>query len=301
MADRTDESRPRRRRKGAPTAAIALVVLGVVLLMQTTEILPWDVWVELWRFWPVLIIIAGINLVLGRRMPWLSVRLAVLVLGGSVGLAFVLVETDVEPTVTRFVEPVGGLTSVRAEIDFGAGELLVSSLTEGSGNLVEARFQGREAQVSVERLGDSGNLRISAGSGSFFGRFSDVEWEVFLSPSVELSLDLNGGAASMTLDLQDLEVKGLDVTTGAASVEITMPARAGHVVADISGGAASFDVVIPEGVAAEIASSSSLSSFDVDTRRFPRSGELYVSPDFDTAENRVILDFQLGVSSVVVH
>jgi hypothetical protein len=63
MADRTDESRPRRRRKGAPTAAIALVVLGVVLLMQTTEILPWDVWVELWRFWPVLIIIAGINLV----------------------------------------------------------------------------------------------------------------------------------------------------------------------------------------------------------------------------------------------
>ena len=208
MADRTDESRPRRRRKGAPTAAIALVVLGVVLLMQTTEILPWDVWVELWRFWPVLIIIAGINLVLGRRMPWLSVLLAVLVLGGSVGLAFVLVETDVEPTVTRFVEPVGGLTSVRAEIDFGAGELLVSSLTEGSGNLVEARFQGREAQVSVERLGDSGNLRISAGSGSFFGRFSDVEWEVFLSPSVELSLDLNGGAASMTLDLQDLRSRG---------------------------------------------------------------------------------------------
>ena len=132
--------------------------------------------------------------------------------------------------------------------------------------------------------------------------------------------DISGGAASFDVVIPEgvaaeiassSSLSSFDVDTRrfprsgelyvSPDFDTAMPARAGHVVADISGGAASFDVVIPEGVAAEIASSSSLSSFDVDTRRFPRSGELYVSPDFDTAENRVILDFQLGVSSVVVH
>ena len=61
-------SPPHRRRHGIPTGAIILVIVGVVLLLQTTGVVSWDLWLNLWRFWPVLIIAIGINVFLGRRM-----------------------------------------------------------------------------------------------------------------------------------------------------------------------------------------------------------------------------------------
>ena len=104
----------------------------------------------------------------------------------------------------------------------------------------------------------------------------------------------------MTLDLRDLRVTSLDVDAGAADIDIIMPSKAGHVDATIDAGAADISVLIPEGVAARITKSSGLSSFDIDTDRFPKNNGVYVSPDYDTAENTVTLDFRVGVSKVEV-
>ena len=56
--------RPSRRRRGIPVFAIFLVTIGVVLLLQTTEVFPWDLWLDLWRFWPAILIASGINMIL---------------------------------------------------------------------------------------------------------------------------------------------------------------------------------------------------------------------------------------------
>ena len=47
--------------------AIVLIVIGIVLLLNTTGYLPWDFWINvikiLFGYWPVLLIVAGINLI----------------------------------------------------------------------------------------------------------------------------------------------------------------------------------------------------------------------------------------------
>ena len=101
----------------------------------------------------------------------------------------------------------------------------------------------------------------------------------------------------MTLDLRDLQISDLDVDAGAADLDITMPSGAGHVAANIDAGAASIDVIIPPGVAARITRTSGLSSIDIDSNRFPKSGGLHVSPDIDTAQNRVEIKLRVGASS----
>jgi len=53
-------------------------------------------------------------------------------------------------------------------------------------------------------------------------------------------------------------------------------------------------------VAASIRYSGGLASLDVDTQRFPRSGNLYQSADFAIAENKVELDLEVGAASVEV-
>ncbi|MBT9149192.1 MAG: LiaI-LiaF-like domain-containing protein [Dehalococcoidia bacterium] len=66
---------------------IILVFVGAVLLLQNFDVLPWGLWGTLWRFWPVLLIIIGLNMVVGRHKPWLVAIIILAVLGACLGLA----------------------------------------------------------------------------------------------------------------------------------------------------------------------------------------------------------------------
>lgn len=52
--------------------------------------------------------------------------------------------------------------------------------------------------------------------------------------------------------------------------------------------------------AAMFVSESGLSSIDVDGARFPKSSGVHMSPDYETAENRVDIELHVGAASVTV-
>ncbi len=204
--------------------------------------------------------------------------------------------------VSAFQESLLGAEEVDIHISFGAGELNVNSLPTSSPSLVEANFVGRGAETSFARSEDSAELNIHMdGSGfPFFNDLDKAEWTVSLSGSTELTLDLDGGAADMNIDLSRLQVTDLNVDTGAADVEIVMPASAGHVDAEINAGAADVRIVIPQGVAARIEADVVAGSLDVDRGRFQRVGDFYESPGFVTARDRIDLNIVAGASSITV-
>jgi ABC-type polysaccharide/polyol phosphate export permease len=43
--------------------AILLICLGIIFLLNNLGILPWTIWLSLWRLWPVLLILAGLQAV----------------------------------------------------------------------------------------------------------------------------------------------------------------------------------------------------------------------------------------------
>ncbi len=294
----TEERRPR----GVPLGAIILVVIGVLLLLQTTEVVPWALWLELWRFWPVILIAVGINLIFEKRAPLVASLVALGLIAGSVGAAYALTETDVlgSVNVSRVTEELAGANEARINVDFGAGSLTIGSLPEGSVSLMEGKFQGRDADVNISRTGGRATVTVSSEASGFFQSFRDVEWDLSLSRTPEMTIDVDGGAADFRLDLRDLMVRDVQVSVGASSVKIVAPAAAGRVDLVVDAGAASVEIVVPDGVAARVTSSSGLSSLDVDESRFPKSGGIHESPDYDSAENKVDIDLRLGVSSVSV-
>jgi len=75
------------KRHHVPLFGIFLLFLGIVLLLQTFQVLPWALWGVLWRFWPVLIIIIGLNILLRRYNPWLVSALVLALLVACLGLA----------------------------------------------------------------------------------------------------------------------------------------------------------------------------------------------------------------------
>ena len=72
---------------GVPIWGIFLLFLGVVFLLQTLDVLSWGLWGTLWRFWPVLIIIVGLGILLRRYNVWLVSLLVLAILGACLGIA----------------------------------------------------------------------------------------------------------------------------------------------------------------------------------------------------------------------
>jgi hypothetical protein len=45
-----------------------LIFAGVIFLLNTFDYLPWDIWREIARFWPFLVILAGFQIALGNNL-----------------------------------------------------------------------------------------------------------------------------------------------------------------------------------------------------------------------------------------
>ena len=93
----------RRRDRGPfPLWGLILVALGVVFLLQNLGVLGWGVWGTLWRFWPVVLLLIGLNIILRGQSPWLMLGITVVVLIGVIAAA-VLVAASVDGTVAAAV------------------------------------------------------------------------------------------------------------------------------------------------------------------------------------------------------
>jgi len=66
--------------------AALLIVVGVLLLLQNFHVLPEGVWRTIWRFWPVALLIIGVNIFL-RDRPWVAGFIILLILLATVGAA----------------------------------------------------------------------------------------------------------------------------------------------------------------------------------------------------------------------
>ncbi len=199
--------------------------------------------------------------------------------------------------------PLGDILGARIRVQHGAGRLRVDG-SASAGMLVEGTF-GSGLDVRKRRLGDEVELELSPGGfPAVFAPWNwstgGIGWAFGLSPEIPMTLGVETGASEAQLDLRDLRITDLRLETGASSVEVTLPARAGHLRAHVEAGAAAIMVRVPEGVAANIRFQGALASVDVDQQRFPRSGDAYRSPEYEETEHRVDLEVEAGLGSLTV-
>jgi hypothetical protein len=173
-----------------------------------------------------------------------------------------------------------------------------------AGTLMEGDFGGG-LDYSSHREGDGLKVKMRVPDQIFpFGWTPGftLDWSFALARDVALELDLHTGAGEAHLDLTELMVKGIQLKSGASATAINLPSNAGQTRVSVEAGAASVQIHVPSGVAACIRSHGGLATIDVDQSRFPLIGsQIYQSADFDTSENRVEMDLQMGVGSIQVN
>lgn len=193
-------------------------------------------------------------------------------------------------------------SSASIQLDYGAGELIVKGGAPAD-VLIEGDFlEGIEYSSRVEDSTLKVNLKTPSMDWGIVPvwRIRQRRWELMLAQDIPMSLVFNNGANSSDLDLGQVLVQNLQITTGASNTQIRMPASAGHTNAFIKAGAASITVSIPENVAAQVHVIGAISTVNIDTVRFPRRGDVYISPDYEAAQNRLDLKVECGVGSIEI-
>ncbi|HAZ31940.1 MAG TPA: hypothetical protein DCY61_04515 [Dehalococcoidia bacterium] len=284
---------------------IILVFVGVVLLLQNFDVLPWGLWATLWRFWPALLILIGLNIVVGRYKPWLAAVIILAVLAVSLGLAVWQYQSPLlREVISTYSEPRGDLHEAVVEVDFQAGHLRLSALPPDSTNLVEAVSRGDGLTADFRPQDTVGHLRLNSAWDRRppWGRVGTgwTEWKVELAQGIPLILEVKSDAADVALDLRHLKMTRLDLELNAGNCKVRMPSGEGITRAFIEANAANIEITIPEGVAARIEVDLNAGVLEIDESRFPRKGDYYISPNFEDAESRIYLKIDLNAGRVEV-
>lgn len=297
---------------------VALITAGIVALLIQSGAIADEAARDLWRFWPVALIIVGIAIIAARTPFALVATLAAAVVVG--GLAGSLVagwpsvgigcggETD------RSVSQNGSFGSTgEVALEFNCGDLTVSTV-RGSDWSLEARYARDEPTIQAS----DGSLRVEAETDgvSFFGANSRQEWTLQLPRDSELDFGLNANAASSDLDLSGASFSRLSidgnagevslVLDGASASDFSIDANAGSVsiIGDdgtsidgsVGMNAGSLQLCLPEsvGVAITIEDANVTFSHNLDERGLTRQGDTWRSGEGTPA---VTLDVEGNATS----
>lgn len=296
----TSEVRPRR-----PSLFLPLVLIGFGLyaLGQRFGWFQLDIGQVVANFWPLLLISFGLDLIFGRRRPWIGALLALVVFGGIAGTVAVLgSDFGTAPSTPQiFSHPLADVRSARVVFDGSASDVRLKALPDEDAQLVQGTFTSNRASLQHEFSLDDGVATLQLDSkqqGWFFLGQNQREWDVALSPEVPLELELDFSAVTVDADLRDLQITKARVEVSAGEGTITLP-DAGMATISIDASAASLILVIPAGVEAQITADISASSLDVD-RRFTKNGNVYTTAGWAKAKNRLDITLEASAAAVEV-
>lgn len=269
-------------RKNSLFWGIILVFFGCLLLLNSLGLIAANVWGLLG---PLFLILLG---------AWVILNVYYRPRGG-------------ELPVENVTLPLEGAQQANVRIHHGAGRLTIhgtptpDTLAQGSfGGGLRYRKNLAGSMLYLE-MRPRWNDQVVFGFPWAWPTRGSYDWTLALNREIPLSLRLETGAGESRVDLTDMHVTNLDVETGASSTDLVLPANAGMTHVRVEAGAASVNIHVPGGVAAQIRVQGGVSSTSVDMARFPRQGHVFISPDYATALNKVDINVEVGVGSVNVN
>lgn len=315
--------REKSRRPARVVFPLLLIVVGFLFLLNNLGIVPWSVWPTLARLWPVLLILLGIDFVLGRRAgilgPAITAIVLVAVVVVSIAMTFPVARATEAPSLpTSDVRvPLDGATSGEITMQLPAGTLDVGALPARGDAVLQAKTSMPASLVLNRQASVRGGVAqvvLSANSSTSTGRMfppgwpfnsprpgGEITWNVLLSPITPLTLRADVGAGQSDFDLTGLMVQQLTVNNGAGQTTIRFPSNAGQTIADVHSGAGQLVLIVPPDVGAYIHTSrGGVVNVQVPSDRFQSVSDGYETANYASAANRVDVTLHLGVGSVDV-
>jgi len=280
-----------------------LVGIGIILLLNNLGYLNWGFW-DILNLWPVLLVAAGLELLVGRRSPLGSLISAIIVLGLIAGGVWFVSTSDFTRTTAQAIEirePRGDMTAARVTLSPAAAQVNVKALND-SGNFVEGtvfhrpneRVTDNFAKGTTARLDvkTSGSTSVATGPG---GRYA---WNFGFHPDVKLDLTIDTGMGDINLDLRALTLESVRINAGTGAVTIKLP-DTGKFDVDIDSGMGTVVIEVPAGMGVRLQTETAIVGRNLPAG-YTQNNNRYTSPTYSTAENRADVQVDLGIGSITI-
>ncbi|TAN57792.1 PspC domain-containing protein [Patescibacteria group bacterium] len=284
------------------TIGIILLFFGIGLLAQNFGIaVNFDFW-QIFQFWPVLIILAGLSLLSrGSAFGRLISGLIILVVLILILISFFWQFDSRE--IKQYDFQVGkdsAVTLSNVHIKTGAANLNVSG---GSNDLVSGNLKSNITSLETEnevRNGKSDTIIETANGARFFGGRLTNDLNINLSNETPLALTVDSGASKMDIDLSTIAAEDVSINTGASSLDLIVGSKAASANYSISAGASTIRITLPKEIGAKVSSASALTSKNfTDFRQINQSS--YESDNFSSTDHKVYFNIEAGVSSIDIN
>lgn len=291
-------------RKSSVFGPLFLIFVGVLFLLNNLGIVSWDIWLQLIRLWPIFLIGAGLDLILGRRSLAGSILVSAIVIALIAGtLWFVSTRMPSTPATTKEVSyALQDAGTAEVHIRFGVGTLQIGALSE-SDNLLEGTLDLSQNEQVEEDYSVNEGAYLSLGSSMPQMALStdlrqDKTWSLYLNRDVPLELDVKTGVGTAKIDLRQLNLSELTIDSGVGKSTVILPDR-GRLSASIDGGVGEIHIQVPEGTGVRIEATTGLGDIKVPDG-YARSDDTTTSPGYSSAAARVDLRIKGGIGRIVV-
>lgn len=279
---------------------IFLIGVGVVFLLSNLGYLALDLWQLALRLWPILLIAFGLDIAIGRRsLAWSMMGLVILLalLAGALYL-FGVGPLRAQPLASEEIrQPLQGASQARVVIKPAVGGLRLAALPDAAyliqGTVREPRIERISQQFALSgstatyTLEGSGSLNFGAASG---GQWS---WDLSLAPGIPVDLETSLGMGRSEIDLSGLTVSAIDLEIGIGEARVILPAE-GRFEGNLEGAIGQMVIVVPQGAAVRINADTGISTVSAPPE-FTRQEDVYTSPGYETAANRIDLDVSQAI------
>ena len=250
------------------TFGVILIGIGALFLLNTFDIIGYNVWHLLSRSWPLFLILIGLNILVRQTKIWWITPLLLVIVFVSllfphprniiywnlVGRPARQVENHTETLDSQMMfDPEIDIMDIHLRVD--AGRIDISHLDDEMGEeeekLYDLSFEYREEQPEIDYEFDSseglGILSVHQRQ-----RFQLEEIDIINHASLALNdripyrLNIESGAGHYELDFSRVQIDDLEINSGVSDLSITFGEYSSEV--EISSGASNMNFDIPAGV-----------------------------------------------------
>jgi hypothetical protein len=275
-------------------------------------------WDNVWKLWPVVIILWGVSLMIGNKIVkaivvgitafmlafaiFTSFQYGFVHAGNGIDWSFDDNNNSYKYGITDYSEEYdNNYSKATLNFDAGAGSFIAHDTTN---ELFFAHSEGKKDNYSLSKTitGQNVDLDFNMHKGhiQFFHMNKNrnrVEVKLNSSPLWDLNFDL--GAAAVDFDLSPYKTEKISINMGAASLKLKLGDRAEKTDLTIDAGASSIDISVPENAGCEIKSDVSLSSKHFDGFKDVGS-DVFRTDNFENAKKKIYINIESGISSVKV-
>lgn len=304
-------------RTGRLVLGLFILTIGLAWLLSALGWRP-EGWSGILPYWPVLLILWGLAVMVPNRGVQQLVAVVATVFAGVWVVSWFDPLPSGDALVSQRLET-PALTAPATETDSevtATAQTATLRFDNGAGSFVIQKGEDERA-LTVNASAPLGqyNLEQTTRNGQLTARvWYDQNWkaptvgmmrqwrneaEVGLSSRLPWVLEVNVGAAELTIDGSELKLEEVTISAGASDINLTLSDRLDRSRAVIKAGASDITVRVPRssGVRAELATG--LTGRDLgDLKKV--SDRVWQSDGYDTASRTIELKFETGVSDITV-